>query len=112
MEQHRKKFQERRDAVLLGCRPGEAFSQAAPDRYAQLCEQLGKAVVHEAERVTALARMDRHWTAYLQLIADMREGIQLTGNAGVGAATALYAGPLLALWGICNRFLRGLIRRP
>ena len=33
-------------------------------------------------------------------------GIHLTGNAGVAAATALYAGPFLVLWGLCNRFLR------
>jgi preprotein translocase subunit SecA len=38
-------------------------------------------------------------------------GIQLTGSTGVAAATALYAGPLLVLWGLYNRFLRGMVRR-
>jgi hypothetical protein len=36
-------------------------------------------------------------------------GIQLTGSPGLAAAAALYAGPLLVLWGLWNRFLR---RRP
>jgi preprotein translocase subunit SecA len=38
-------------------------------------------------------------------------GIQMTGNTGVAAATALYAGPLLILWGLYNRFLRRWLRR-
>ena len=37
--------------------------------------------------------------------------IQLAGNTGFAAAAALYAGPLLVLWGLCNRFRRRAARR-
>ncbi len=33
-------------------------------------------------------------------------GIELTRSTGLAAATALYAGPLLILWGLYNRFVR------
>ena len=38
-------------------------------------------------------------------------GIQLGGDTGFAAAAALYAGPLLVLWGLYNRFLSRAVRR-
>ena len=187
VEKQCKMLQRARDGVLLGTESGRRFLSAAPQRYAQLCAQLGEEVVHEAERQATLFHMDRRWSEHLELIADLREGIhllrvggqdplteflhraadsfhemqqgideevaltlqqapiseegldreqagleaptstwtylvnddpfrdqlgiQLAGSTGVAAATALYAGPLLVLWGLYNRFLRGRVRR-
>ena len=38
-------------------------------------------------------------------------GIQLAGSTGFAAAAALYAGPILILWGLYNRYRRRAQRR-
>ena len=58
------------------------MADSLPERYDELCAEVGPQVVDEAERLLALFHLDRIWSDHLAELADLREGIHLVRVGG------------------------------
>jgi len=58
------------------------LADRAPEQYAQWLSVVGKERMEAVERQITLFQTDRLWTAYLAMIADVRESIHLVNVAG------------------------------
>ncbi|MCG5212754.1 accessory Sec system translocase SecA2 [Streptosporangium sp. KLBMP 9127] len=77
LEHQRALVLERRDKVLHGDAAADALARARPERWAELLESAGEAVLHEAARQIVLFHLDRAWTTHVAFLSDLREGIHL-----------------------------------
>jgi preprotein translocase subunit SecA len=81
VDQQRRDWQQRREAVLLGQAPSQVAARGSA-KYRQLCATLGAALLAEVEGQITLVHMDRCWADHLARIADVREGITLVRLGG------------------------------
>jgi preprotein translocase subunit SecA len=81
IEEQRLRLHGRRQALLKGEQRPDLWSQEG-DRYSALVAAAGEDAVRAAETAVTLAHIDRAWSEYLSLVADLREGIHLLGLGG------------------------------
>ena len=81
VEDHRKRLQDWRMAVLMGDEPMELCATRLPDRYHELRDRLGAGKPEEVERAITLHHIDQCWAEHLAFITQLREGIHLEGLA-------------------------------
>ena len=71
---------ERRDTLLRTTTARDELAELSPDRYAELCEQLGSDAEEKLAticRLIMLYHLDRGWADHLDFLADIRESIHL-----------------------------------
>nr|WP_283612695.1 accessory Sec system translocase SecA2 [Mycolicibacterium poriferae] len=71
---------ERRDTLLRTTTARDELAELSPDRYAELCEQLGPDAEEKLAticRLIMLYHLDRGWADHLDFLADIRESIHL-----------------------------------
>lgn len=68
---------ERRDTLLRTETAREELEQLAPDRYAELVEEIGEEKLAKICRLIMLYHLDRGWADHLAYLADIRESIHL-----------------------------------
>ena len=71
---------ERRDTLLRTTTARDELTELSPDRYAELCEQLGSDAEEKLAticRLIMLYHLDRGWADHLDFLADIRESIHL-----------------------------------
>ncbi len=68
---------ERRNALLRTATAREELAELAPDRYAELAENVPESRLEEICRVIMLYHLDRGWADHLAYLADIRESIHL-----------------------------------
>jgi preprotein translocase subunit SecA len=81
IEEGRRRVHSRRQALLLGTEEPDLWREEGA-RYDALVRAAGADAVRKAEVVVTLAHVDRAWSDYLSLVADLREGIHLVGLGG------------------------------
>lgn len=82
IEKQRRIIQERRQAVLMERESSDLFKNAFPQRYQDLKESLGEAVLQQAEKQVTLSIIDALWADFLEEAAQVREGIHLVQLSG------------------------------
>jgi preprotein translocase subunit SecA len=68
---------ERRNTLLSTAAAREELAELAPDRYAELSEQLSEEQLEKICRLIMLFHLDRGWADHLAYLADIRESIHL-----------------------------------
>ena len=66
-----------RDRLLRGDAALVALGSRRPDRFEELSETLGEAVLADVARTIVLYHLDRGWADHLAALAEIREGIHL-----------------------------------
>ncbi len=82
MEKHRKLLQARRREILTEDPHPSYLQENSPQRFAELREIIGEGQLNDIEKRITLFTLDRCWAQHLAYIADVREGIHLTGVGG------------------------------
>ena len=80
IEEGRRLVHDRRQALLRGEVEPDVWRHE--DRYDALVAAAGPAALRGAETRVTLMHIDRAWSDYLALVADLREGIHLVGLGG------------------------------
>ncbi len=81
VEEHRKRLQDWRMAVLMGEERLELCATRLPERYNDLGDRVGAGKLEEVERAITLHHIDQCWAEHLAFITQLREGIHLEGLA-------------------------------
>ena len=68
---------DRRNALLRTATAREELAELAPDRYAELAENVPESRLEEICRLIMLYHLDRGWADHLAYLADIRESIHL-----------------------------------
>jgi preprotein translocase subunit SecA len=68
---------ERRNTLLSTATAREELAELAPERYAELSEQLSEEQLEKICRLIMLFHLDRGWADHLAYLADIRESIHL-----------------------------------
>ena len=68
---------DRRNALLRTATAREELADLAPDRYAELAENVPESRLEEICRLIMLYHLDRGWADHLAYLADIRESIHL-----------------------------------
>ena len=68
---------ERRNTLLRTPTAREELAERAPDRYAEIVDELGEEKLEEICRLIMLYHLDRGWVDHLAYLADIRESIHL-----------------------------------
>jgi preprotein translocase subunit SecA len=68
---------ERRNTLLSTATAREELAELAPERYAELSEQLSEKQLEKICRLIMLFHLDRGWADHLAYLADIRESIHL-----------------------------------
>ncbi|MDY6995859.1 MAG: accessory Sec system translocase SecA2 [Actinomycetota bacterium] len=71
---------ERRDTLLRTTTARDELAELSPQRYQELCEQLGSGAEEKLAKICRLImlyHLDRGWTDHLAFLADIRESIHL-----------------------------------
>ncbi len=82
VEKHREMTQRRRQEILCDGSNLGFLEDAAPKLYSKLESLMGENRMHKIEQQITLHSIDKGWTEYLAMIADIREGIHLTSVGG------------------------------
>lgn len=82
VEKQRRRFQQRRQDILLDREPLSLFRTALPERYRTLLMEVGEAVLARAEKQVTLYCLDNLWADFLEDVAALREGIHLVQLSG------------------------------
>ncbi|MDX8364712.1 accessory Sec system translocase SecA2 [Cytobacillus sp. IB215665] len=81
LEQQRCIILKKRHDILLDRAVGNLFSTKEPEKYENLCKQLGKTKMHHIEKRITLLQIDLCWAEHLDYIEYIREGIHLESVA-------------------------------
>lgn len=81
-ENHRRQIQDLRREILVEDLFGSYLQESSPLRFDQLKKRVGLERSLEVEKKITLFAIDRCWAQHLAHIADVREGIHLTGVGG------------------------------
>lgn len=81
VERRRRVLSRERQRVLEGEDLAPLLQEHAPQRFAELRDLLGDTLLAQAERRVHLLHLDALWADHLAFVADVREGMQISGMA-------------------------------
>jgi len=81
VESQRHVVAKRRQELLSDSAVAPLLLEAAPERHTAMLELLGTPVLAQVEQRTHLLHLDQLWADHLAFVADLREGMQITGMA-------------------------------
>ncbi len=77
IEEQRRILLEHRDRVLGSGAALRTLARLCPERYDELCAEVGQDVLESAARQIVLYHLDRSWADHLAVLGNIREGIHL-----------------------------------
>ncbi|MBB74548.1 MAG: accessory Sec system translocase SecA2 [Planctomycetaceae bacterium] len=83
LEGHRQAIVRRRQEYLDDAAAAYILEDRAPQRYAELLQQFGRAVLRRVERQIAIWQIDQCWADHLELMAETRDTIHLFSLGGL-----------------------------
>lgn len=77
VEKYREQVQNRRQRILHETEDLTLWETVFPERYRELSEKVGQAVLKKAEKQITLFQMDKLWAEFLEDVTEIKEGIHL-----------------------------------